>query len=51
MPQQNAIAKKEAQVVIKYCPVKEHVADTFTKPLKNELLYKLKMLEMISLEV
>jgi len=42
MPQQNVIAKKEVQVVIKYCPAKEHVADTFTKPLK--------MLEMISLE-
>ncbi|KAG2404035.1 Retrovirus-related Pol polyprotein from transposon TNT 1-94 Protease [Vigna angularis] len=40
------VAKKE--VVIKYLPTDEQVADIFTKPLKTELFYKLKkMLGMV----
>jgi hypothetical protein len=44
MSQQKVIAKKE--VVIKYCPAEEQVADIFTKPLKIDLFYKLKMLDI-----
>ena len=32
----------EKEVLIDHCPTKEQVADTFTKPLKKELFYKLK---------
>jgi len=32
----------EKEVVIEYCPIEEQVIDMFTKPLKEELFYKLK---------